>query len=130
MNNFRVLFVTFRKLVIIQLLVYNLMDHQSTFRGLLLRFAYYRLQTKLQEGTVFTGFRLSTGEGLCPGGGGSLFWWGLCRGSSVLGGGGGLCGEGGGKVFCNRDPSRTSTAAGGSHPTGMLSCVFPELNTS
>ena len=55
----------------------------------------YRLQTKLREGNIFTGVcdSVQGGGGLVPGGA----WW--------------------------RPPPRTATAAGGTHPTGMHSCL-------
>ena len=62
-------------------------------------FPYYRPQTKLREGNVFTGVCDSLHRGGCL----------------VLGG----SGPGGCLV---ETPPRTATAAGGTHPTGMHSC--------
>ena len=72
---------------------------------------YYRPQTKLREGNVFTGVCDSVHRGgrcLVPGG----VW---SRGVPGPGG----SGPGGCLV---ETPPRTATAAGGTHPTGMHSC--------
>ena len=112
---------------------------------------FYRLQTKLREGNVFTSFCYSVhvgggcfGPGVPgPGGylvlGGTWSWGGLVPGGLVQGGcapGGwgvwywGVSGSGGCLVLggaCSwgvpgGGPPRTATAAGGTYPTGMHSC--------
>ena len=77
---------------------------------------YYRLQTKLREGNVFTSVCDSVH------GGGACLVSGVCSGGSLLGGG---VPAPGGSAPGGADwwrPPPTATAAGGTHPTGMHSC--------
>ena len=84
---------------------------------------------------MFTGMCLSTGGGAWSGGicslaGGACCQGGACfqRGVPGLGGGGllrgGACSLVGGLLGGLMETPRTATAAGGTHPTGMHSCLF------
>ena len=88
-------------------------------------FFLYRPQTKLQEGYVFTGVCDSVHRGgACS--------WGV-SGPVGVSAPGGLAGSGPwGRDACSREgqgvawwrPPRKATAAGGTHPTGMHSCLL------
>ena len=63
--------------------------------------------------------------------GGGHAWWGACMAEAVVAGGhtwqGGMCGQGG--MHSTHAPPPTlrdtvSECAGGTHPTGMHSCLF------
>ena len=72
---------------------------------------------KLGQGNVFTGICDSVNRGV-PAPGGCLVWGGACSRGGWMSGPGGVPG---------RDPPTnpgTVTAAGGTHPTGMLSCFW------
>ena len=74
---------------------------------------YYRPQTKLREGNVFTPVCHSVQGGVYP----SMQWakWGCVTG---------VCNQGGvGPGGCTT-PTPTGQQAGGTHPTGMLSCFI------
>ena len=90
---------------------------------------FYRPQTKLRKGNVFTGVCDSVHRGGVPGPEGVWSWGVPAPGGHLLLGrgclvwGGGAWSEG----VPSGDPPGTATAVGGTHPTGMHSCVCRKL---
>ena len=80
---------------------------------------FYRPQTKLREGNVFTGVCDSVHRGSVWSQGGA--WSG---GGVPAPEGGVWSGGSGPERVPGGDPPRTATAAGGTHPTGMRSCLL------
>ena len=113
--------------------------NSTSWPKLFFRAPFYRPQRSC-EGYVFTGVCLSTGRGGMsgrgvPGPGGCLVLEGVCAWSRgvpaprgcLLPGRGGAWSRGGGGVgipaYTEADPAgETTTAADGTHPTGMHSC--------